>query len=39
MKLDYTLISLGFSKCDTEHAMYTQQSRRGLLIIGYMWTT
>ena len=34
VKLDYTLISLGFSKCDTDHALYTWRSRWGLLIVG-----
>jgi hypothetical protein len=34
VKLDGTLGSLGFTKCDTEHALYTRRSRRGLLIVG-----
>jgi hypothetical protein len=28
------LSSLSFTKCDTEHALYTRWSRRGLLIVG-----
>jgi hypothetical protein len=27
------MISLSFSKCDTEHALYTRQSRWGLVIV------
>jgi hypothetical protein len=34
VKLDGTLSSLGFTKCDTVHALYTRRSRRGLLIVG-----
>jgi hypothetical protein len=34
VKLDGTLSSLSFTKCNTEHALYTRRSRRGLLIVG-----
>ena len=34
IKLDASLASLGFTKCATEHALYTRRLRAGLVIIG-----
>ncbi|WVZ84380.1 hypothetical protein U9M48_031418 [Paspalum notatum var. saurae] len=33
-KLDSTLATLGFKKCALEHALYTQRSKEGILIVG-----
>ena len=34
IKLDASLASLGFTKCATEHALYTRRSKGGLVIVG-----
>src|SRR6185369_6004664 len=34
IKLDASLTSLGFTKCATEHALYTRRSKGGLVIVG-----
>ena len=34
IKLDASLVSLGFTKCATEHALYTRRSKGGLVIVG-----
>src|SRR6185436_557552 len=34
IKLDASLASLGFTKCATEHALYTRRSHGGLVIVG-----
>ena len=34
IKLDASLTSLGYTKCATEHALYTRRLRAGLVIIG-----
>ena len=34
IKLNASLASLGFTKCATEHALYTRRSKGGLVVVG-----
>jgi hypothetical protein len=34
IKLDESLVSLGFTKCATEHALYTRKKKQGTLVVG-----